>query len=90
MLDIVKNLNEKSRTFSVQLQVLEDVSLPANTALPSYVISHGGLAGMRIRIPNGTTWSDALPLEHVEGEGTEQHLIVQVIMKLIYISKFEY
>lgn len=59
------------------------MSLPANTALPSYVISHGGLAGMRIRIPNGTTWSDTLPLEHVEGEGTEQHLIVQVIMKLI-------
>ena len=39
---------------------------------------------MRIRIPNGTTWSDTLPLEHVEGEGKGQHRIVQVIMKLIY------
>lgn len=45
---------------------------------------------MRIRIPNGTTWSDTLPLEHAEGEGTGQYLIVQVIMTLIYISKFEY
>ena len=45
---------------------------------------------MRIRIPNGTTWSDTLPLEHVEGEGSEQHLIVQVIKKFVYISKFEY
>ena len=66
------------------------MSLPANTALPSYVISHGGLAGIRIRIPNSTTWSDTLPLEHVDEEGTEQHLIVQVITKLIYISRFEY
>ena len=41
---------------------------------------------MRIRIPNGTTWSDTLPLEHVEGEGKGQHLIVQVIMKLICIQ----
>ena len=45
---------------------------------------------MRIRIPNCTTWSDSLPLEHVEGEGSEQHLIVQVIKKFVYISKFEY
>ncbi len=75
-----KNLSEKSRSFSDQFQVLEDVSLPANTALPSYVISHGGLAGMRIRIPNGTTWSDTLPLDHVEGEGKGQHRIVQVII----------
>lgn len=77
---MLKNLSEKSRTFSAQSQVLEDVSLPANTALPSYVISHGGLAGMRIHIPNGTTWSDTLPLEHVEGDSKGQHLIVQVII----------
>lgn len=66
-------------------QVLEDVSLPANSTLPSYVISHGGLAGMRIRIPNGTTWSDALPLEHVEGNGKGQHLIVQVIKQMMCV-----
>ena len=52
--------------------------LPANTALPSSVISHGGLAGVRIRIPNGTTWSDILPLEHVDGNQVQQ-VIVQVI-----------
>lgn len=70
----------KIKKLFAHFQILEDVSLPANTALPSYVISHGGLAGMRIRIPNGTTWSDTLPLEHVEGEGKGQHLIVEVIM----------
>ena len=34
---------------------------------------------MRIRIPNCTTWSDTLPLEHIEGNDKGQHLIVEVI-----------
>lgn len=41
---------------------------------------------MRIRIPNVTTWSDALPLEYGEGEGesTGHHCIVQVIMGIYF------
>ena len=38
---------------------------------------------MRIRIPNVTTWSDALPLEYGEGESTG-HCIVQVIMGIYF------
>ena len=39
---------------------------------------------MRIRIPNVTTWSDALPLEYGEGESTGHHCIVQVIMGIYF------
>ncbi|XP_068695500.1 intermembrane lipid transfer protein VPS13B-like isoform X2 [Montipora foliosa] len=70
---------DSDQSSKARYQVLEDVSLPANTTLPSYVISHGGLAGMRIRIPNGTTWSEVLPLEHLEGNSEVQHRIVQLL-----------
>ena len=39
---------------------------------------------MRIRIPNVTTWSDALPLEYGEGESKGHHCIVQVIMGIYF------
>lgn len=45
---------------------------------------------MCICIFNGIMWFDMLLLEYVEGEGIEQYFIVQVIMKLIQILKFEY
>ena len=64
---------------SIRAQVLEDVTLPAHTTLPSYVVSHGGLAGLRIRIPNRTTWSDTLPLDWADSEESKgNHVIVQV------------
>lgn len=39
---------------------------------------------MRIRIPNNTTWSDTLPLEHIEGSDKGHHLIVQVTRPTLY------
>ena len=64
---------------SIRAQVLEDVTMPAHTTLPSYVVSHGGLAGLRIRIPNRTTWSDTLPLDWADSEESKgNHVIVQV------------
>ncbi|KAK3753814.1 hypothetical protein QZH41_018464 [Actinostola sp. cb2023] len=60
--------------------VHEDIALSPDTTLPSYVVSHAGLVGMRIRIPGTTTWSEPLPLDHVNnGDDKQQHLIVKLL-----------
>ncbi|EDO30907.1 predicted protein [Nematostella vectensis] len=62
-------------------QVCDSFSLTPHTTLPSYVVSHAGLAGMRVRIPNCTTWSEILPLDQMERDGgsKSQHLVVQLL-----------
>ena len=63
--------------FAIFIKVLHNIIVHSQSSSPSYVISHGGLAGMRVRLRGETTWSGTLPIED-QMPNYKQHCVVQV------------
>ena len=61
--------------------------MPTQSTSPSYVISHGGLAGIRVRMRGETTWSGTLPLED-QLPHYKQHFVVQVRKRMMNMTTY--